>query len=61
MRTTKSANGITLKAYAGTTGVLLAFNVTDAKRVGLLGFAIERLHPTKKKWEWMQSMMPFPG
>ena len=61
MRTTKSANGITLKAYAGTTGVLLAFNVTDAKRAGLLGFAIERLHSTKKKWEWMQGMMPFPG
>ena len=61
MRTTKSANGITLKAYAGTTGVLLAFNVTDAKRTGLLGFALERLNPVTKKWEWLSGMMPFPG
>lgn len=61
MRTTKSANGLSLKAYAGTTGVLLAFNVTEAKRTGLLGFALERLHPVTKKWEWMSGMMPFPG
>jgi len=31
-----------LKAYAGTTGVMLAMNVTTARRTGLLGFAIER-------------------
>src|SRR6185436_6402218 len=61
MRTTKTANGITVKAYAGTTGVLIAFNVTDSKRAGLLGFSIERLDSTTKTWEWMKGMMPFPN
>ena len=61
MRITQSANGITVKAYAGTTGVLLAFNVTDARRTGLLGFAIERKDPKTKKWEWMSAMLPFPN
>ena len=61
MRDTKEKNGITIKAYAGTTGVLAAFNVTDAKRKGLLGFSIERRDPKTKKWEWMSGMMPFPG
>ena len=49
MRTTKTAKGITVKAYAGTTGVLLALNVTDAKRAGLLGFSLERKH-SRPKW-----------
>ena len=61
MRVTAQKNGITIKAYAGTTGVLLAFNVTDAKRKGLLGFSLERRDPKTKKWEWMSGMMPFPG
>ncbi len=61
MRATKSANGISVKAYAGTTGVLLAFNVTAAKRTGLLGFALERQDPKTKKWAWLTGMMPFPG
>ncbi|HSY18689.1 MAG TPA: phospholipase D-like domain-containing protein [Candidatus Acidoferrales bacterium] len=61
MRDTKSANGITVKAYAGTTGVLLAFNVTNARRTGLLGFSIERKDPKTKKWEWLTGMLPFPS
>ena len=31
-----------VQAYAGTTGILLAMNVTESKRKGLLGFAIQR-------------------
>jgi len=61
MRATNTENGITMKAYAGTTGVLLAFNVTAAKRKGLLGFSLERLNPATKKWQWLTGMMPFPG
>lgn len=61
MRITKSANGITMKAYAGTTGILLAFNITDELRPNLLGFSLERLKPGTKKWEWMEGLMPFPG
>ncbi|MBK6379563.1 MAG: phospholipase [Chitinophagaceae bacterium] len=61
MRKKSAKNGITIKAFAGTTGILLAFNVTDAKRKGLLGFSLERRNPDTKKWEWMSGMMPFPG
>ena len=61
MRKKSAKNGITIKAFAGTTGILLAFNVTDAKRKGLLGFSLERRNPATKKWEWMSGMMPFPG
>ena len=61
MRVTKTANKITVKAYAGTTGVLLAFNVPTERQAGLLGFSIERLDPKTKQWGWMSGMMPFPG
>jgi phosphatidylserine/phosphatidylglycerophosphate/cardiolipin synthase-like enzyme len=58
MRTKISANGLSVKAYAGTTGVLLAFNIDDALRPGFLGFAIERWDGQKK--EWLSGMIPFP-
>ncbi|MBK7306347.1 MAG: hypothetical protein IPI88_04460 [Chitinophagaceae bacterium] len=48
MRKKSAKNGITIKAFAGTTGILLAFNVTDAKRKGLLGFSLERRNPDTK-------------
>lgn len=60
MRKSQSLNGITVKAYAGTTGVLLAFNVTEQRRRGLLGFALERRDPKTKQWEWMTGMLRFP-
>lgn len=31
-----------VKAYAGTNGVLLAMGLAEARRAGLLGFAIEK-------------------
>jgi len=66
MRKTATLNGITMKVFAGTTGVLLAFDVTAARRKGLLGFSLERLPPPypgnkKPKWEWISGLMPFPG
>jgi len=66
MRKTASKNGITMKAFAGTTGILLAFDVTAARRKGLLGFSLERLPPPDSnnknpKWEWLCGLMPFPG
>ena len=43
MRKVASNSEVTVKAYAGTTGILLAFNLTDeSKFKGLLGFAISR-------------------
>lgn len=53
-------NGITLKVYAGTTGILLAFNVTGELRKGLLGFAIRR-KIDRKEWKWLQGLLKFPG
>jgi phosphatidylserine/phosphatidylglycerophosphate/cardiolipin synthase-like enzyme len=57
MRKTVSQNGITVKAYAGCTGVLLAFNLDDDKeREGLLGFSIQ-----KDDKDFLPAMIPFPG
>lgn len=51
MREIASNAEITLKAYAGTTGILLAFNLKDdSKRKGLLGFSVSRKrHGTPEK------------
>ena len=59
MRATETENGITVKAYAGSTGVLLGFNVTEKRRKGLLGFAVERKLEGKKGF--LQSALHFPG
>ena len=42
MRAVGRANGVSAKAYAGTSGVLLAFDVVPERREGLLGFANDR-------------------
>lgn len=60
MRTLSKDNGLTLKAYAGTTGVLLAMNIDIPKRKGLLGFAIERLRVSKNKRDWLAGGLQFP-
>ncbi len=57
MRKSVLQNGIIVKAYAGTTGVLLAFNLqNEADRGGLLGFAIQRDDAA-----FLPAMIPFPG
>lgn len=58
MRTKVTARGMVVKAYAGTTGVLLAIDIEDDLRTGLLGFAIARSDGTKQ--EWLSGMLPFP-
>ena len=60
MRASAQVNGITVKAYAGTTGVLLAFDVTPSRRTGLLGFAIEREGGNRSR-RWLTGMLQFPG
>ena len=59
MRLQKTRNGITMKVYAGTTGVLLAFNVTAQRREGLLGFAIRRKSESNE-WRWLRGLLHFP-
>lgn len=61
MRKSVTQNGLIVKAYAGVTGVLLAFNFeNDAARKGLLGFAIERANPDGTK-AFLDGMLVFKG
>lgn len=55
------ANGVTLKAYAGTTGVMLSFDIEAGKRPGLLGFAIQRVRVSRDKVDWLEGGLDFPG
>ena len=48
-----------VKAYAGTNGVLLAIDVAEARRSGLLGFAIEHKEDAKP-WRWLLNSLTFP-
>lgn len=59
MRKSVELEGITVKAYAGSTGVLLAMNVTAARRRGLLGFAIYRTGSGDARW--LSGMLTFEG
>ena len=60
MRTTNEQNKVSVKAYAGTTGVLLAMNVAPERRDDLLGFAIHR-EGGNRPAQWLKGMMTFPG
>ena len=61
MRVKKALNGVSVKAYAGTTGVLLGMNVVPAKRSGLLGFAIERRQGDTGEKEFLSNKLNFKG
>jgi phosphatidylserine/phosphatidylglycerophosphate/cardiolipin synthase-like enzyme len=61
MRTiSDKVNGVRAKAYAGTTGTLVAMNIDERKRSGLLGFAIERRKQGAREYEWLFSSLQFP-
>lgn len=49
-----------VKAYAGTSGVLLAMDLAESRRAGLLGFAIER-QVGNKPWRFLFNSLTFPG
>jgi phosphatidylserine/phosphatidylglycerophosphate/cardiolipin synthase-like enzyme len=59
MRVTKTADDFSLRAYSGTSGVLLAMNLSEARRKGLLGFALKRKEQDGA-WETMCGMLHFP-
>ncbi len=64
MRRVSETNGVRVKAYAGTTGVLLAFDIEPGKREDLLGFAISReilSGPVAGRIGWLQGILDFPG
>lgn len=49
-----------IKAYAGTNGVLLAMDLAEPRRRGLLGFAIEKQQGVKP-WLFLFNSLTFPG
>ncbi|MGH8579833.1 MAG: phospholipase D-like domain-containing protein [Gammaproteobacteria bacterium] len=49
-----------VKAYAGTNGVLLAFDLDKARKPGFLGFGIEQKEGNKA-WQWLLNSLTFPG
>ncbi|WP_095047818.1 phospholipase D-like domain-containing protein [Pseudomonas sp. Irchel s3h9] len=49
-----------VKAYAGTNGVLLAMDLAESRRKGLLGFAIEKQQGAKP-WLFLFNSLTFPG
>jgi len=49
-----------VKAYAGTNGVLLAFDLDQSRKPGFLGFAIEQKE-SGKPWQWLLNSLTFPG
>lgn len=64
MRRVGEANGVRVKAYAGTTGILLAFDVVPGKREDLLGFAVSReilSGHNAGRIGWLQGILDFPG
>lgn len=64
MRAKAARNGVTVKAYAGPSGVMLAMNVDSERRRGLLGFAIHKKMPAHNgmvTWEtWLDNLLHFP-
>jgi phosphatidylserine/phosphatidylglycerophosphate/cardiolipin synthase-like enzyme len=60
MRAIGQSDGVSVKAYAGTSGVIVAFDVAADKRPGLLGFAIERSGGNRPH-KWLGGGLDFPG
>jgi phospholipase D-like protein len=59
VRAIGQSDGVSVKAYAGTSGVILAFDVVPEKRAGLLGFAIERTGGNRPH-KWLGGGLDFP-
>jgi phosphatidylserine/phosphatidylglycerophosphate/cardiolipin synthase-like enzyme len=59
MRDRQRANGVTLNAIGGTHVVTLGMNLTDARRDGCLGFALQREDHTEDERTWLRGMKTF--
>ncbi|WP_339538959.1 phospholipase D-like domain-containing protein [Pseudomonas sp. RA_15y_Pfl2_54] len=60
MLVTNPEDDFRVKAYAGTNGVLLAMDLAEPRRQGLLGFAIEK-QQGDKPWLFLFNSLTFPG
>nr|BFE89651.1 hypothetical protein GCM10020185_01870 [Pseudomonas brassicacearum subsp. brassicacearum] len=56
---TNAQDDFRVKAYAGTNGVLLAMDLAESRRQGLLGFAIEK-QQGDKPWLFLFNSLTFP-
>ncbi|HEY4847352.1 MAG TPA: phospholipase D-like domain-containing protein [Methylocella sp.] len=61
MRARASKDGLTLRLIAGTNNVLLAMDLSDAKRAGCLGFTIERTDVDTGDRRWLPNLVRFPN
>jgi phosphatidylserine/phosphatidylglycerophosphate/cardiolipin synthase-like enzyme len=59
MRKKAHKNGVRLKAYAGTTGIMLAMDLDEKPREDFLGWAIQKQYGLGVS-EWLSGMIPFP-
>jgi hypothetical protein len=59
MRNRVQQNGVTINAVAGTRVVFLGLDLTEKKREGFLGFAIQRHDPTKDESVWLRGKKTF--
>ena len=59
MRKRLSSRGLTVNAIAGTHVVMLGLDLSDARRDGCLGFAIQREDHTEDERYWMRGMKTF--
>lgn len=59
MRQRSNNNGVSVNAISGTNVVFLGFDVDEAKRDGLLGFAIHRADKTEKQEGWLRTFRTF--
>jgi len=68
MRQTANNNGVSVKAYAGTTDVMLAMNIAPARLVGYSGLLVQRFKialfltlPTTQRRLWVDRPGDFGG
>ena len=59
MRKRISKGGLTVNAVAGSYVVVLGLNISEARRKGLRGFAIQRTDPVDSETFWMKGTKPF--
>jgi len=59
MRKRRRSGGLTVNAIAGTHVVTLGFDLTEARRKGCLGFAVQRTDHTEDEQVWMKGMKTF--
>jgi len=59
MRARASKDGLTVRVIAGTHAALLAFDLADEKRVGCLGFSIERTDVGTGDRKWLPNSLRF--